>query len=87
MTKWEEIEESLGCGIKRLLLDNFTPSQLKELVPRIRAIAPNVFLEGSGGVTLENLKDYATTGVDAVSVGALTHSVKSVDLSLLFEFA
>jgi len=88
VTKWEEIEEALACGIKRLLLDNFTPAQLRELVPRIRAKATHaVFLEGSGGVTLENLKDYASTGVDAVSVGALTHSVKSVDLSLLFEFA
>ncbi len=88
VTKWEEIEEALGCGIQRLLLDNFTPAQLKELVPRIRAIAPKqTVLEASGGITLENLKDYAQTGVDAVSVGALTHSVKSVDLSLLFEFS
>jgi nicotinate-nucleotide pyrophosphorylase (carboxylating) len=86
VTKWEEAEEALRFGVRRLLLDNFTPAQLKELVPRIRAKSPKVFLEGSGGVTLENLKDYAQTGVDAVSVGALTHSVKSVDLSLLFEF-
>lgn len=86
VTKWEEAEEALGCGVQRLLLDNFSPSQLKELVPRLRAKSATVFLEASGGVTLENLKDYAATGVDAVSVGALTHSVKSVDLSLLFEF-
>ncbi len=86
VTKWEEIEEAMSFGVKRLLLDNFTPSQLKELVPRIRAKNKDIFLEGSGGVTIENLKDYATTGVDAVSVGALTHSVRSTDLSLLFEF-
>jgi len=86
VTKWEEIEEALKCGVSRLLLDNFSPSQLRELVPKIRAIAPKAFLEGSGGVTLENLGDYARTGLDAVSVGALTHSVKSSDLSLLFEF-
>ena len=87
VTKWEEIEEALKFGITRLLLDNFTPAQLTELVPRIRAKAPKVFLEGSGGVTLDSLRAYAATGVDAVSVGALTHSVKSADLSLLFEFS
>jgi nicotinate-nucleotide pyrophosphorylase (carboxylating) len=87
VTKWEEIEEALKFGVTRLLLDNFTPAQLTELVPRIRAKAPNVFLEGSGGVTLDSLRAYAKTGVDAVSVGALTHSVKSADLSLLFEFS
>jgi nicotinate-nucleotide pyrophosphorylase (carboxylating) len=86
VTKWEEIKEALNCGVTRLLLDNFTPMQLRELVPKIRAEAPGIYLEGSGGVTLESLPDYATTGVDAVSVGALTHSVRSTDLSLLFEF-
>lgn len=86
VTKWEEIKEALDCGVTRLLLDNFTPAQLRELVPKIRAACPGVYLEGSGGVTRESLKDYATTGVDAVSVGALTHSVRSTDLSLLFEF-
>jgi nicotinate-nucleotide pyrophosphorylase (carboxylating) len=91
VTKWEEVEEALKFGVRRLLLDNFTPAQLTELVPRIRAKgvigAEPVFLEASGGVTLASLKDYAKTGVDAVSVGALTHSVKSADLSLLFEFS
>lgn len=87
VTKWEEIEEALSCGVQRLLLDNFTPAQLSELVPRIRKESGStVFLEASGGVTLANLMSYAQTGVDAVSVGALTHSVRSVDLSLLFEF-
>ncbi|MGZ3649521.1 MAG: carboxylating nicotinate-nucleotide diphosphorylase [Bdellovibrionota bacterium] len=86
VTKWEEIQEAFRCGVTRLLLDNFTPAQLRELVPRIRAEQPGVYLEGSGGVTLESLPDYATTGLDAVSVGALTHSVPSTDLSILFEF-
>jgi nicotinate-nucleotide pyrophosphorylase (carboxylating) len=86
VTKWEEIEEALRFGVGRLLLDNFTPAELRELVPRIRAKAPKVFLEASGGIALENLKDFASTGVDAVSMGALTHSVRSVDLSLQFEF-
>jgi nicotinate-nucleotide pyrophosphorylase (carboxylating) len=86
VTNWSEIEEAIRCGVTRLLLDNFTPAQLRELVPKIRALKPGIYLEGSGGVTLENLADYTTTGVDSVSVGALTHSVPSTDLSLLFEF-
>ncbi len=87
VTNWDEIEQALKFGITRLLLDNFTPDQLRELVPRIRAKNAKVFLEASGGITLQNLRDYAKTGVSAVSIGALTHSVKSADLSLLFEFS
>jgi nicotinate-nucleotide pyrophosphorylase (carboxylating) len=86
VTKWEEIEEAVRCGVTRLLLDNFSPAELRSLVPRIRTLKPGIYLEGSGCVTLENLSDFATTGVDSVSVGALTHSVPSTDLSLLFEF-
>jgi nicotinate-nucleotide pyrophosphorylase (carboxylating) len=86
VTKWEEAEEALDCGVTRLLLDNFTPAALKEFVPRLRAKAADLYLEASGGITLENLRDYATTGVNAVSIGALTHSVRAADLSLLFEF-
>ncbi len=86
VTKWEEAEEAIRCGGKRLLLDNFTPAGLREIVPRIRARAPGIFLEASGGITLDNLREYAATGIDAVSIGALTHSVRSIDLSLLFEF-
>jgi nicotinate-nucleotide pyrophosphorylase (carboxylating) len=86
VTKWEEVQEAIRCGVTRLLVDNFTPNELRELVPRIRALKPGIYLEGSGGVTYETLSDYITTGVDSVSIGALTHSVRSTDLSLLFEF-
>jgi nicotinate-nucleotide pyrophosphorylase (carboxylating) len=86
VTNWEEAKEAVDSNVTRLLLDNFPPPALKEIVTKLRAYKAGLFLEGSGGITLENLKDYATTGVDAVSVGALTHSVRSVDLSLLFEF-
>lgn len=86
VTNWEEAQEALDCQVERLLLDNFSPEGLREIVPKIRARAPQAYLEASGGVTLERLRDYAATGVDAVSVGALTHSVRSVDLSLQFEF-
>jgi nicotinate-nucleotide pyrophosphorylase (carboxylating) len=85
VTNWEEIDEALGCGVTRLLLDNFLPGQLAELVKKIRAIQPRVHLEASGGITLENIKSYAGLGLDCVSVGALTHSVRAADLSYLFE--
>jgi nicotinate-nucleotide pyrophosphorylase (carboxylating) len=87
VTKWEEAKEAIDFGVSRLLLDNFTPAELRELVPRIRAARPGVYLEASGGVNLENLAEYAGTGVDSASVGALTHSVRSTDLSLQFEFS
>lgn len=87
VTNWEEAEEALTCGVERLLLDNFTPPAMREIVKKIRARWPNAILEASGGITLENLRDYAGTGVDTISIGALTHSVRSADLSLQFEFS
>jgi len=86
ITKWEEAEEAIDSGVTRLLLDNFTPAALREFVPRVRTKAKDLYLEASGGITIDNLADYATTGVNAVSIGALTHSVRAADLSLLFEF-
>lgn len=66
-------------GADRILLDNFLPDQLKEAV---KLIDGKYITEASGGITLENIADYAVTGVDYISSGALTHSVKSLDLSL-----
>jgi nicotinate-nucleotide pyrophosphorylase (carboxylating) len=66
-------------GVERIMLDNFKPAQLKEAL----AIIPGEYeTEASGGITLENIRSYAETGVQFISVGALTHSVKSLDLSL-----
>lgn len=66
-------------GVERIMLDNFSPEQLKEAL----AIIPLEYeTEASGGITLENIRAYAETGVQFISVGALTHSVKSLDLSL-----
>jgi nicotinate-nucleotide pyrophosphorylase (carboxylating) len=66
-------------GVERIMLDNFKPAQLKEAL----AIIPGEYeTEPSGGITLENIRSYAETGVQFISVGALTHSVKSLDLSL-----
>jgi nicotinate-nucleotide pyrophosphorylase (carboxylating) len=75
-----ELEDVLKTGgVNRILLDNFRPAQLKEAV---NIIDGRYMTEASGGITLDNIADYAATGVDYISVGALTHSVKSLDLSL-----
>ncbi len=76
----DEVREVLGCGnIHRIMLDNFTTDQLKEAVHLIN----NKFeTEASGGITFENIREVSESGVDFISVGALTHSYKSLDISL-----
>ena len=64
----------------RILLDNMSPDELRRAVARVNGRAE---LEASGGVTLQTLREVASTGVDFVSVGALTHSAPALDLSLL----
>ncbi|MDD4636141.1 MAG: carboxylating nicotinate-nucleotide diphosphorylase [Bacteroidales bacterium] len=66
-------------GVNRIMFDNFTPEQTKEAVKRVAGIYET---ESSGGITFNTLRDYAASGVDYISVGALTHSVKSLDMSL-----
>lgn len=66
-------------GIKRIMLDNFSLDDTRKAV---EMIAGNYETEASGGITLENIRDYAECGVDFISVGALTHHIKSLDLSL-----
>lgn len=76
----DEVQEALRTrGIDRIMLDNFPLSQMREAV---QLIAHAVEVEASGGVTLENVRAIAETGVDFISVGALTHSVKALDISL-----
>ena len=76
----EDIDEVFRAGgADRIMLDNFTPERSKEAVGRIAGRAE---IESSGGITRETLRDYAETGVDFISVGALTHQIKSLDLSL-----
>jgi nicotinate-nucleotide pyrophosphorylase (carboxylating) len=77
-----EASEAVAAGADALLLDNMTPDQVAEAV---RLYKGKVFLEASGGITLSTARSYADTGVDAVSVGALTHSAPGLDLS--FELA
>jgi len=77
-----ELEEALALGVDRIMLDNMS---LEEMRQAVEITAGRVPLEASGNVTLENVAAIAATGVDYISVGALTHSVKALDISLEIE--
>jgi len=77
-----EVEEALGAGAPRILLDNLAPDELRGAVELVRGRAR---LEASGGVTLETVREIAETGVDVISVGALTHSAPALDVSLVLD--
>src|SRR6478752_1902263 len=77
-----ELEEALACGAEAILLDNMTPQQVRDAVERCSKADRRLPLEASGGITLENVRAFAETGVDFISVGALTHSASAVDMSL-----
>ncbi len=79
-TNLAEVEETLRCdGVKRIMLDNFSEAEMRKAVD---IIAHRVEVEASGGITLQNVRSVAETGVDFISVGALTHSPKALDISL-----
>lgn len=78
----EQVEEALAAGADIILLDNMAPPLLRQAVARIGG---RTLTEASGGVTLENVAEIAAAGVDLISVGALTHSVKALDVSLELE--
>lgn len=78
----EELEAALAFGAEAILLDNMTPEQVRQAVDRVQNHSRRVPLEASGGITLENVRAYAEAGVDFISVGALTHSARAVDLSM-----
>ena len=82
----DEIREALATNIPdRIMLDNFTPERTKQAVAIIRdwekSAGRHMEIESSGGITIDTLRDYAVCGVDFISVGALTHSVKGLDMS------
>ena len=79
-----ELDEALGAGAERLLLDNLTPEEAAEW---IRVIAGRATVELSGGITLDNVRAYAEAGADFVSSGAITHSARAMDLSFRLELA
>ncbi len=88
----QELEEALQYGAEAILLDNMTPAQVKHSVERIKQFLEAkpkteqedrwIPTEASGGIVLENIRAYAETGVDFISVGALTHSAKAADISM-----
>lgn len=76
----EEVKEALAQpAVSRIMFDNFTPELMKQAVQLVNHKKET---EASGGITIENVRSYAETGVDFISIGALTHSVKSLDISL-----
>ena len=80
----DQLAEVLALGVEAVLLDNMPPAMVAEAVRRTRAHprGRDCWIEASGGITLETVRSYAEAGVDTVSVGALTHSVPSVDIAL-----
>jgi nicotinate-nucleotide pyrophosphorylase (carboxylating) len=73
------VQAAVDAGADTILLDNMNPAQLREAVGLIRGRART---EASGGITLETIREVAASGVDAISVGALTHSARSLDVSM-----
>ena len=87
----QELEEALEFGAEAILLDNMTPDEVRHSVQRIKQATEGQLIDGqprwipteaSGGIVLENVRSYAETGVDFISVGALTHSAKAADISM-----
>lgn len=74
-----QVEEAIRAGVDYVLLDNMLPEQISEIVKRWKG---KVQFEASGGICLDNVEEYARAGVDRISVGALTHSAKALDISL-----
>lgn len=78
----EEVQDALAAGADIIMLDNMT---LDEMRQGVELISGRALVEASGGVNLETVRDIAETGVNIISVGALTHSVKAADISMLFD--
>jgi nicotinate-nucleotide pyrophosphorylase (carboxylating) len=78
----DDLREAIEARADIILLDNMSPEMVHEAVRLIRERAPDVLVEASGGITLENVRAYAEAGVDFISIGALTHSAPAADISL-----
>src|SRR4030095_9031217 len=72
-----QLEEAMEAGAEVIMLDNFQGRDLADAVKRIRGRAPRTTVEASGGVTLDRMRDIAKTGVDVISIGAITHSARA----------
>jgi nicotinate-nucleotide pyrophosphorylase (carboxylating) len=78
----QQVEDACAAGATRLLVDNQPPSTVRAWAERARELVPTIEIEATGGITLENVREYAEAGVDFVSIGALTHSVMAADIAL-----
>jgi len=78
----EELNQALQGGAESLVLDNMTPADIKKAIALVHQQNPRIPLEASGGINLENIKNYALPGLNYISVGAITHSATAVDLSM-----
>jgi nicotinate-nucleotide pyrophosphorylase (carboxylating) len=83
----EQLKLACAAGATRLLVDNQSPAILREWARRARALVPGIEIEATGGITLDNVRDYAEADADYVSIGALTHSVQAADIALEVRFA
>ncbi|MCM0605186.1 MAG: carboxylating nicotinate-nucleotide diphosphorylase [Xanthomonadaceae bacterium] len=80
----KELELAYACGAEIVLLDNFTPDQVRKAIEWKSKQAPKLVFEVSGGINVSNIRSYCIAGVDVISSGSLTHSVTALDLSLVF---
>lgn len=76
-----DLRDAIESGADIILLDNLSPEETARLVPVARELAPKILLESSGGINLQNVRAYAEAGVDLISIGALTHSARAMDIS------
>jgi nicotinate-nucleotide pyrophosphorylase (carboxylating) len=78
----EQVDAACGAGADRLLIDNRSPEEFRDLATRARSHVPTIEIEATGGITLDTVRAFAEAGADFVSIGALTHSVRAADLTL-----
>jgi nicotinate-nucleotide pyrophosphorylase (carboxylating) len=81
ISNWAQLREAIDAGADIVMLDNQTPDETIKLVEMSRELNPAVLIEASGGISLENVRQYAETGVDLISIGKLTHSARAMDIS------
>jgi nicotinate-nucleotide pyrophosphorylase (carboxylating) len=77
-----QLKLACSAGATRLLIDNQSPETARDWGRRARALAPNIEIEATGGITMANVRAYAEAGADFISIGALTHSVRAADIAL-----
>jgi nicotinate-nucleotide pyrophosphorylase (carboxylating) len=89
VANFDQLRDALAAGVEVIMLDNMTPEQAREAVEIIRGESHGrgVLVEASGGMNLENVRQYAEAGVDLISVGAVTHQATAIDISFKITFA